>query len=239
MWSVFSVSLHCAPCKNLSSAVQKYLCRTSVDRVQVLIILLPVFINEWCFTSEVWDKTTCIFSISHTHRDLRRDPQSLIVIGLSTNLICLNLLIVFGAERTRHKTLCTVVAIAIHYFLLTSFSWMVNESYYLYRKVVKVFDSSIKHFFAKAVTSAQGMEYLLVRACDFHFLTKLSLAKRVIFNICVRTGKLLRSLAENFEKWGRSKQETERFQNFHSVTKTGKAVIVFWAFGQRQKEVCV
>ena len=64
------------------------------------------------------------------------------------------LLIVFliGVERktTGSKTTCQVVAGILHYFMLTTFSWMLIEAVILYFKLVKVvmttgIDGKFKH----------------------------------------------------------------------------------------------
>ena len=91
------------------------------------------------------------------YRQLRSDTQSRIVIGLGVNLFLLNLVVIAGADQTHHRSLCTTVAIAMHYFLLSAFGWMTVEAYHLYLKLIKVFNSSIGHFIRKATFLAQGM----------------------------------------------------------------------------------
>ncbi|EGD74676.1 hypothetical protein PTSG_06041 [Salpingoeca rosetta] len=65
----------------------------------------------------------------------------IIIMHLCLNLAAAMLLLVFGADRTSNKDVCTGIAIALHYFLLTSFLWMLMEGINLYKMFVTVFDS--------------------------------------------------------------------------------------------------
>ena len=88
---------------------------------------------------------------------MRSDTQSRIVIGLGVNLFLLNLVVIAGADQTDHRSLCTTVAITMHYFLLSAFGWMTVEAYHLYLKLIKIFNTSASHFIQKATFLAQGM----------------------------------------------------------------------------------
>lgn len=45
--------------------------------------------------------------------------------------------------------LCLTVAISLHYFLLTSFTWMGLESVHMYIALVKVFNTYIRRYILK------------------------------------------------------------------------------------------
>jgi hypothetical protein len=51
------------------------------------------------------------------------------------------LLFVIGADRTEHPDTCTGVAVALHYFLLVSFAWMLLNGVLLYRKFCRVMET--------------------------------------------------------------------------------------------------
>ena len=91
-----------------------------------------------------------------TCRKFRNETQSRIITGLSINLLALDVTIVAFVERTSQTTLCKVIAMAMHYFLLSSFAWMVVEAIHLYLKVIRVFNSDFHRFITKAIIFAQG-----------------------------------------------------------------------------------
>ena len=69
------------------------------------------------------------------------------------------LLIVFliGIEKTSNTKSCLAVAVLLHYFILTTFSWMGVEAASLYQLFVKVFPvRKQKGFFIQALTIAWG-----------------------------------------------------------------------------------
>ena len=69
------------------------------------------------------------------------------------------LLIVFliGIEKTSNTKSCLPVAVLLHYFILTTFSWMGVEAASLYQMFVKVFPvRKQKEFFIQASTITWG-----------------------------------------------------------------------------------
>eukprot|EP00057_Strongylocentrotus_purpuratus_P029689 XP_011684163.1 PREDICTED: probable G-protein coupled receptor 133 [Strongylocentrotus purpuratus] len=65
-----------------------------------------------------------------------------------------------GIDRTDNKIGCKVIAIVIQYFMTASFSWMLIESIYLYRHVVKVFSSRVNIIYY--VVAGWGVPIVLV-----------------------------------------------------------------------------
>ena len=61
-----------------------------------------------------------------------------------------------GVERktTGSKTSCQVVAGILHYFMLTTFVWMLIEAITLYRNFVKIFSGGNNGKFFKQVSLA-------------------------------------------------------------------------------------
>ena len=71
----------------------------------------------------------------------------------------MTLLIVFliGIKRTSDPKSCKVIAALLHYFILTTFSWMGAEAVNLYQMCVKVFPTrSQRRFLIRASIIAWG-----------------------------------------------------------------------------------
>lgn len=85
------------------------------------------------------------------HRKLRRDYPSKILMNLSTSLLFLNMVFLLDnwLSTMKNDGLCKAVAIFLHYFLLTSFTWMGLESVHMYIALVKVFNTYIRRYILK------------------------------------------------------------------------------------------
>ncbi len=85
------------------------------------------------------------------HRKLRRDYPSKILMNLSTSLLFLNMVFLLDGWLASLDTewLCLSVAVFLHYFLLTSFTWMGLESIHMYIALVKVFNTYIRRYILK------------------------------------------------------------------------------------------
>ncbi|XP_022800065.1 adhesion G-protein coupled receptor D1-like isoform X2 [Stylophora pistillata] len=59
--------------------------------------------------------------------------------NLVVSLLLANVLFLAGIDETSSPVLCKVVAVSMHYFFLTAFTWMLVEGLHLYLKVVQVF----------------------------------------------------------------------------------------------------
>ena len=70
-----------------------------------------------------------------------RSIGRLITVHLCVNLAVATLLLVFGVDKTGDAAECTRIATALHFFLLTSFSWMMIEGVHMYKTFVVVFDT--------------------------------------------------------------------------------------------------
>ncbi|XP_067905945.1 adhesion G protein-coupled receptor G3-like isoform X2 [Heterodontus francisci] len=60
------------------------------------------------------------------------------------------------------SSLCVVLAISLHYFVLSLFGWMGIEGFHLYLLIVKVFNTDIKWYLLKACLIAWGIPALIV-----------------------------------------------------------------------------
>ncbi|CAH3184691.1 unnamed protein product, partial [Porites lobata] len=81
-----------------------------------------------------------------------KTAQSHIRLNMVSCLAAGQLVFIIGISATRHKVLCTAVALTINYFYLVAFGWMVAEGVMLYLKVVKVFNvmTTTKYFYGFA-----------------------------------------------------------------------------------------
>ncbi len=86
-----------------------------------------------------------IFAIFTLIRALH-SPTHFLMSQLSLSLAVALLLFVIGADRTANAGVCTGVAIALHYFLLVSFAWMLLNGHLLYRKFCRVLETVREHF---------------------------------------------------------------------------------------------
>ncbi|KAG1698325.1 Adhesion G protein-coupled receptor L1 [Nymphon striatum] len=70
-----------------------------------------------------------------------RSRKNVITVNLCICLAIGQILIFFDAKLKPGNIECTIVAMILEYFLLSAFSWFLLEGYYLYKMVVKVFNT--------------------------------------------------------------------------------------------------
>nr|CAH0104256.1 unnamed protein product [Daphnia galeata] len=73
-----------------------------------------------------------------------------ILFQFSSALIFLLLTFTLGVGYTENVIVCQIVAIFLHYFLLSGFCWMTVEAYHQYHRFVKVFGTYMPRFLLKA-----------------------------------------------------------------------------------------
>ena len=78
------------------------------------------------------------------------------MISFCVSLLLLYLVFVIGIDKTSPRHGCTVVSVLIHYFSLTSVSWMGVEATNMYILFVKVMGVHISKFLLKASLVAWG-----------------------------------------------------------------------------------
>uniref|UniRef100_A0A3B3TVN3 Adhesion G-protein coupled receptor G6 n=1 Tax=Poecilia latipinna TaxID=48699 RepID=A0A3B3TVN3_9TELE len=91
---------------------------------------------------------------------LRRDYPSKILMNLSTSLLFLNIVFLLDgwlASMVYSEGLCISAAVLLHYFLLTSFTWMGLESVHMYIALVKVFNTYIRRYILKFCIVGWGL----------------------------------------------------------------------------------
>ncbi|XP_049610927.1 adhesion G-protein coupled receptor G2 isoform X2 [Syngnathus scovelli] len=95
---------------------------------------------------------------------LRRDYPSKILINLSAALLGLNLLFLLDSwlSSFSNYSLCIITAVALHYFLLASFTWMALEAVHMYFALVKVFNTYVPAYILKFCAVGWGVPLVLV-----------------------------------------------------------------------------
>ncbi|XP_072022860.1 adhesion G protein-coupled receptor L3-like [Amphiura filiformis] len=96
--------------------------------------------------------TVIIFTL---FRRLRTRPRNILV-QLCVSLIALYLIFVTAIDHIDNPA-CTVVAVLLHYFLLTTMAWMAVEARYLYIKLVRWYDPESDGFVIKSAAAAWGI----------------------------------------------------------------------------------
>jgi len=87
--------------------------------------------------------------------------------NLSTSLLFLNMVFLLDGWLASYdiEGLCVAVAVFLHFFLLTSFTWMGLESIHMYIALVKVFNTYIRRYILKFCIVGWGkfvIDFLLV-----------------------------------------------------------------------------
>ncbi|XP_030261171.1 adhesion G-protein coupled receptor G6 isoform X5 [Sparus aurata] len=115
-----------------------------------------------CGISAIFSAATLLTYIAF--EKLRRDYPSKILMNLSTSLLFLNMVFLLDGWLASLQTdwLCLSVAVFLHYFLLTSFTWMGLESIHMYIALVKVFNTYIRRYILKFCIVGWGVPAVLV-----------------------------------------------------------------------------
>lgn len=115
-----------------------------------------------CGISAIFAAVTLLTYIAF--EKLRRDYPSKILMNLSTSLLCLNLTFLLDGwlASLNSDWLCVSVAVFLHYFLLTSFTWMGLESIHMYIALVKVFNTYIRRYILKFCIVGWGLPAVIV-----------------------------------------------------------------------------
>ncbi|KAG7220524.1 hypothetical protein INR49_018051 [Caranx melampygus] len=115
-----------------------------------------------CGISAIFSAATLLTYIAF--EKLRRDYPSKILMNLSASLLFLNMVFLLDGWLATLETdwVCLSVAVFLHYFLLTSFTWMGLESIHMYIALVKVFNTYIRRYILKFCIVGWGLPAVLV-----------------------------------------------------------------------------
>ncbi|TRY98134.1 hypothetical protein DNTS_028489 [Danionella cerebrum] len=115
-----------------------------------------------CGISAIFSAATLLTYIAF--EKLRRDYPSKILMNLSTSLLFLNMVFLLDGWLASYNIggLCVTVAVFLHFFLLTSFTWMGLESIHMYIALVKVFNTYIRRYILKFCIVGWGIPAAIV-----------------------------------------------------------------------------
>ncbi|XP_065676288.1 adhesion G-protein coupled receptor G4 isoform X6 [Hydra vulgaris] len=86
------------------------------------------------------------FAIYYLIRSLLTE-RSLIHLNLVISLSIAQTVFLLGITATYNKSLCTFIAVLLHYFFTAAFGWMLCEGIHLYVKIVSVYNNWAKMYF--------------------------------------------------------------------------------------------
>lgn len=97
---------------------------------------------------------------SFSFRCLNRDRSGKILLNLCFSLLLMNGSFLLGATNiVSNRNGCAAIALFIHYFVLTSLTWMGIEATNMYQLLIHVFASSETHFLLKRCSIGWGKIY--------------------------------------------------------------------------------
>ncbi|XP_019740465.1 adhesion G-protein coupled receptor G6, partial [Hippocampus comes] len=131
-----------------------------IDRRNNRILTFITFIG--CGVSAIFSAATLLTYAAF--RKLRRDYPSKILMNLSASLLLLNVSFLLNGwlSGRRGEAPCLAAAALLHYFLLTSFTWMGLESVHMYIALVKVFNTYVRRYILKFCLLGWGLPAALV-----------------------------------------------------------------------------
>lgn len=133
---------------------------TQIDEKNNRVLTFITYIG--CGISAIFSAATLLTYIAF--EKLRRDYPSKILMNLSTSLLFLNMVFLLDGWLASYeiKELCVTVAVFLHFFLLTSFTWMGLESIHMYIALVKVFNTYIRRYILKFCIVGWGVPAAIV-----------------------------------------------------------------------------
>ncbi|XP_049728988.1 adhesion G-protein coupled receptor G4 [Elephas maximus indicus] len=136
------------------------LSRATVDAVNERILVLITYTG--CGISSIFLGIAIVtYLVFHK---LRKDYPSKILINLCTALLMLNMVFLVNSWSASFQKvgLCITTAVALHYFLLVSLTWMGLEAVHMYFALVKVFNIYIPNYILKFCLVGWGIPAIMV-----------------------------------------------------------------------------
>nr|XP_012327748.1 adhesion G-protein coupled receptor G4 isoform X3 [Aotus nancymaae] len=136
------------------------LSRSTVDTVNEQILALITYTG--CGISSIFLGVALVTYIAF-HK-LRKDYPAKILINLCTALLMLNLVFLVNSWLSSFQKagVCITAAVALHYFLLVSLTWMGLEAVHMYFALVKVFNIYIPNYILKFCLVGWGIPAIMV-----------------------------------------------------------------------------
>ncbi|XP_070189273.1 adhesion G protein-coupled receptor L3-like isoform X2 [Littorina saxatilis] len=189
-WDVEAVDWSQRGCRKNDSLSNENVTTCQCDHLTNFALLMDVF-NEGASLSETDSKilsiisyigcgisllaliltllTYCLFKNSYgswslTEQKLRRDNPSKILVNLCIALALSNLVFVAGMHpyALENTVGCKVVAVLLHFSLLSSLCWMAVEAFYMYLALVLVFKTYYTNFILKCSLVGWGIPLLII-----------------------------------------------------------------------------
>uniref|UniRef100_A0AAY4AXD1 Adhesion G-protein coupled receptor G6 n=1 Tax=Denticeps clupeoides TaxID=299321 RepID=A0AAY4AXD1_9TELE len=131
-----------------------------IDEKNTRILTFITYIG--CGVSAIFSAATLLTYIAF--EKLRRDYPSKILMNLSTSLLFLNMVFLLDSWLASFgiESVCVAAAVFLHFFLLTSFTWMGLESIHMYIALVKVFNTYIRRYILKFCLVGWGLPAAIV-----------------------------------------------------------------------------
>lgn len=97
-------------------------------------------------------------------RKLRTNNPSKILINLCIALAITNIIFLIGMQdyTLDNEIGCKIVAVSLHYVLLSALCWMLVEAFYMYLALIKVFNTYFSHFLLKCCLFGWGVPLVVV-----------------------------------------------------------------------------
>ncbi|KAF2974460.1 hypothetical protein EK904_010020, partial [Melospiza melodia maxima] len=133
---------------------------TQIDPQNTKVLTFITYIG--CGVSAIFSAATLLTYIAF--EKLRRDYPSKILMNLSTALLFLNLIFLLDGWIASFDIdgLCIAVAALLHFFLLSTFTWMGLEAVHMYIALVKVFNTYIRRYILKFCIIGWGLPALVI-----------------------------------------------------------------------------
>ena len=104
--------------------------------------------------------TSSMIIIKHcvmfAYRKLRRGRAQQTLFNLALSMLCSWIVFLTGIKQTHSFYGCIIVAALLHYFILSSFMWMLMEAFLQYLTFVKVLGTYVTRYALKTVLIAWG-----------------------------------------------------------------------------------
>uniref|UniRef100_A0A8C1WYR9 CD97 antigen-like n=1 Tax=Cyprinus carpio TaxID=7962 RepID=A0A8C1WYR9_CYPCA len=111
----------------------------------------------------------CLFLCILTFKFCRsiQGTRTSIHLHLSISLFIADLVFLCGISSTHNQVACGIVAGLLHFFFLSAFCWMLLEGVQLYRMVVMVFHTTLKHLYMYLVGYGAPLVIVIISAIAF------------------------------------------------------------------------
>uniref|UniRef100_A0A8C1KLL5 Uncharacterized protein n=1 Tax=Cyprinus carpio TaxID=7962 RepID=A0A8C1KLL5_CYPCA len=111
----------------------------------------------------------CLFLCILTFKFCRsiQGTRTSIHLHLSISLFIADLVFLCGISSTHNQVACRIVAGLLHFFFLSAFCWMLLEGVQLYRMVVMVFHTTLKHLYMYLVGYGVPLVIVIISAIAF------------------------------------------------------------------------